>query len=485
MSLFAPALAIAAGGYGLGRLNKLNQRVVAAELQSQAVVTQAGGSVQEGTDSNNWLKAQADRVGFNYLDAVPGYNNTLAGLTHAGMSVQQGQGVFKGFSEIGRVMKLDAVHQKRLLYAVSEVADMNELQKRQLNMIGLALPGGKSLFAEAWQKQIGGNLHGQEAEDALLKAIHARQIKGNILLAAGDIASERAAPNLAKAGEASQAEQARYQNSVTRLASVASDNGVEEGFARIFRTLTAGLNESGGLVKDLAEDFNEATKYASELLLFPQSFMRALEGKDSLVADWLGVDKTKELQEDWKNIKQIFTDISTIQFDFLPTLKSTADEIKTIFDAIAEFQKWRNGDLPTKTTEYGDIQKIKPFDGLPEYTSPAGIWDAAVNNTGVNIRKAKERGETVYNDPNSYFYNKPELYDDVFSKESQKSQAMDMAAAQASGVNNTNTLDITVKIDADTLASNDTAKLGTYIADAVKDHVGNMFSNVQDKFPIK
>lgn len=480
--VFGAGLAIAAGGYGLSSLNKINQKVVAAKLQSQAVVMQAGGTEEEGTASNEWLKAQADRVGFNYLDSVQGYNNTLAGLTHAGMSVQQGQGVFKGFSEIGRVMKLDAVHQKRLLYAVSEIADMNELQKRQMNMVALALPGGKSLFAEAWQQKTGGKLHGQEAEAALLAAIKARQVKGDILIPVANLASERAAPNLEKAGQASQAEQARYQNAIARLAAIASDNGVEEGFARIFRTLTAGLNESNDLVKTLSEGFNEATKWASELLLFPQSFVRALEGKDSLVADWLGIDKTKELQEDWKNIKQIFTDISSIHFDFLPTLKSTAEEIKIIFDAIAEFQKWKNGDLPTKTTEYGDITKIKPFESLPEYTSPVGIAGAALDNTLSNMRKAQVRGEAVYDNPNSPFYRDHDLagYD--------VTQADKAAAAEydkANGYTNNNQIDVNVNIEGASLSGLDSEAQAHLIGTAVANQIALSFDQVNVQFPIK
>ena len=42
------ALALAGGGYGLGALNRRNQEVVSAQLQSQAVVQQAGGTEQQG-----------------------------------------------------------------------------------------------------------------------------------------------------------------------------------------------------------------------------------------------------------------------------------------------------------------------------------------------------------------------------------------------------------------------------------------------------
>lgn len=253
------------------------------------------------------------------------------------------------------------------------------------------------------------------------------KVTSDILTYAGAAASERANKGgaLGIASQASQAEQARYQNSVNDMAVLASNSGVEEGFARIFRTLNAGLSESGDLVRKLSEGFNEATKWADDLLLFPQSFVRALEGKDSLVADWLGVDKTKQLQQDWTNIKQIFTDISSIKFDFLPTLEATAKEIAGIMSAIAEFQKWKNGSLPTEPTNNSSTEKANLF-GL-EYASPAAIVGDIFNNTGFNLGRARVRGKAVYEDPTSPFYQNPELFDqdrDLNSKYYQNRSAM-------------------------------------------------------------
>lgn len=131
-NFYAPALALGLGGYGLSELNQKNQQVVSAQLQSQAVVQQAGGTVQEGSQSFEWLKNQANRVGFNYLDASGDYNKLLSGLTGAGMSVEQGQGVFKGFSELSRVNKLDRVQQQRVFRALSQVAGKDKLQSEEL-----------------------------------------------------------------------------------------------------------------------------------------------------------------------------------------------------------------------------------------------------------------------------------------------------------------------------------------------------------------
>jgi hypothetical protein len=172
------------------------------------------------------------------------------------------------------------------------------------------------------------------------------KVTSDILTYAGAAASERANKGgaLGTASQASQAEQARYQNSVNDLAVVASNSGVEEGFARIFRTLNAGLSESNGLVQTLSQGFNEATKWADDLLLFPQSFIRALEGKDSLVADWLGIDDTAQLVNDWKEIKSLWEQITAIKPEdtfgnFLPTIEATAREIAGIFTTVAKLKQ--------------------------------------------------------------------------------------------------------------------------------------------------
>lgn len=452
LGLMGPAIGLGLGGYGLSNLNQRNQEVVSAQLQSSAVVQQAGGTAQQGTQSFEYLRNEGQRIGFNYLDASGDYNKLISGLTGSGIGLKESQKVFSGFAELARVNKLDKTTQNRLFRALSQVAGKGKLMSEELTgQIAEALPGGTALFAQAYQSKIGGNKTGADAIQQLLADMKKGKVTSDILTFAGAAASQRANQGgaLGTASQASQAEQARYQNSVNDMAVLASGSGVEEGFARIFRTLNAGLSESGGLVRSLSEGFNDATKWADDLLLFPQSFIRAMEGKDSVVADWLGKDNIEDLKQDWKDIKQIFTDISTIKFDFLPDLQSTSKEIAAIFNAVAEFQRWKSGTSTAKTVEYGDIAEIDPF-GLGSYKSPAGIFDAVVNNTGVNLNRAKERQQAIYGDPSSVYYHNPTDYDD-----NQKNMALDMANEQATATATTNQFDISINIDPVTLANMD------------------------------
>lgn len=188
-----------------------------------------------------------------------------------------------------------------------------------------ALPGGVALFAEAYQRKLasegrGGGKVGAEAITELRDAMKNKQVKGDILLYAGQQAGQRAAPGLAAAMTASQAEQSRFQNAYNELARVASENGVESGFARLFRALKDGAKESLPLVKGLAGAFDEVTKYAAVALLTFQDIQRFFQGRDSLIGDTLFPDK--ESQE--------------AAFTFMERFKGFWSEIKTLIGSIVD-----------------------------------------------------------------------------------------------------------------------------------------------------
>jgi hypothetical protein len=479
-NLFGPALALGLGGYGLSNLNQRNQQVVSAQLQTSAVVQQAGGTAQQGADSFQYLRSEANRVGFNFLDASGDYNKLISGLTGSGIGLKESQKVFSGFAELARVNKLDKTTQNRLFRALSQVAGKGKLMSEELSgQIAEALPGGTALFAQAYQTKIGGNKTGAEAIQQLLADMKKGKVTSDILTYAGAAASQRANQGgaLGMASQASQAEQARYQNSVNDMAVLASNSGVEEGFARIFRTLNAGLSESGDLVRGLSEGFNEATKWADDLLLFPQSFIRALEGKDSVVADWLGIEKTGQLVQDWQTVKQLFTDISTLKFDFMPTLEATAREIAMILNQIAEFQKWKTNLANSPNADAPEASFI----------SQPITW--AYQNTGKlfngmfeNIDAAKVRGRALYEDPKSASYDNAADYDAL-----QADMAKAAAEDKAMGIvtNNSNQIDIVVNVDGSTLAGMDANAQAQAIGEAVANMFVQSFDQVNVQFPVK
>lgn len=346
---FLPVAALAAGGYGLSSLNQRNQQVVSAQLQSQAVVQQAGGTAAQGKQSFEYLKSEANRIGFNYLSASGDYNKLLSGLTGSGISVGASQKVFSGFAELARVNKLDRSAQNRLFRALSQVAGKGKLQSEELTgQIAEALPGGTALFAQAYQKQLaasgkGGGLTGQEAIAKLQADMKKGLVTSDILTYAGTAASERAnkGGGLTAASTASQAEQDRYQNSITRLSEIASKSGVEEGFARIFRTLNDGLGQSDGLVQKLSEGFNEATKSFRILSLLPESFSRMLDGKDGFITRLIGEDEVKNWHTNIESIKASWETLkeSLGKTEWADYLKTTLEEVNGLLSILNESLK--------------------------------------------------------------------------------------------------------------------------------------------------
>lgn len=388
--LYGPALALGLGGYGLGALNTRNQQIVSAQLQTSAVAQQALGAKytpEQGTASFDWLKKQADRIGFNYLDAAADYNKLTSGLTGAGMSLSQSQDVFKGFAELSRVQKLDRTTQNRVYRALSQIAGKGKLQGDELtNQLAEALPGAVDLFAEAYQNQLkaqgrGGGKTGQEAISELYAAMKKGLVKGDILTYAGTLASQRAAPGLTAAGEASQAQQARYQNTINNLASVASNSGVESGFARLFMALNNGLKESGPLVESLAKGFDNVSKYVSFTLLSVQSLQRLFQGRDSYLGDKFfptTEDRTK-LLEFVNSFKGAMQEIETLgkniyngwsmllklfDSDAFVNLRNWGN---TVSNAVGTINRFAAGDV----SGAGDAAKAAGYGYLNYITTPA------------------------------------------------------------------------------------------------------------------
>lgn len=474
--MFAPALALAAGGYGLGALNKRNQEVVSAQLQSSAVVKQAGGTAAQGADSFQYLRSEGQRVGFNYLDASGDYNKLISGLTGSGVGLKESQKVFSGFAELARVNKLDKTTQNRLFRALSQVAGKGKLQAEELtSQIAEALPGGTALFAQAYQKQIGGDKTGQEAIQQLLDDMKKGKVKSSILTYAGAEASSRANAGgaLGAASQASQAEQARYQNSVNDLAVVASNSGVEEGFARIFRTLNAGLSESGDLVRILAEGFNEATNWADDLLLFPQSFVRALEGKDSLIGDWLGVDKTGQLVKDWQDIKLLWDQIMAIDpsdtfGNFLPTIEATTREIAGIMAMVADFKNWNDNASASADIVQMDI---------------ANRGTGPVSNFAYGLAGSLAGASAYVSTP--FSVDESSQYKDYVANEYSRGAQSVADQEQLKAVSQNFEFQINLNIDPVTMAQMDVAGQADALANEFKSLVTGMFEQASVQFPVK
>lgn len=115
------SLPFVGGVYGLGSLNTANQELISGQLTTQAVLAAKGYSTQQGVDANKWLFGLANNVGFNYMEALPDYNQFLSNSLGAGLGVEQSQEIFQGFSEYQTAMGVTPARRKLVQNALSQM----------------------------------------------------------------------------------------------------------------------------------------------------------------------------------------------------------------------------------------------------------------------------------------------------------------------------------------------------------------------------
>lgn len=112
---YGPAIAVAAAGYGLNWLNKRNQEIVSAELGANAILGETG------PQDMSWLKDQANKVGFNWLEAAPEFTGFM-GAASPLMGHKTSLDTFQAFNEFATTRHAPAIARKRALMALKQMA---------------------------------------------------------------------------------------------------------------------------------------------------------------------------------------------------------------------------------------------------------------------------------------------------------------------------------------------------------------------------
>lgn len=242
-----------AAGYGLGALNRANQEIIGAELTTQAVMEANGLTAADGPKAFHWLKNQAERLGFSYMDSAQDYNSFLANSMGAGNSLETAQDIFKGFSEYGRAMHLTPYRTKLVMNALSQMQGKGTVSMEELRrQMAESMPGTMGIFASAYQELLGGNLTGQQAIAKLIEDVSNGRVNSSAILPlVARRMSETAAPSLDKASKTSQAEQARAVNARNDAIKAFSSAGFEPAMARVFKSLAKFLKENIKFIETL------------------------------------------------------------------------------------------------------------------------------------------------------------------------------------------------------------------------------------------
>lgn len=136
------SLPFVGGVYGLGSLNTANQELISGQLTTQAVLAAKGYSTQQGVDANKWLFGLANNVGFNYMEALPDYNQFLSNALGAGLGVGQSQDIFKGFSEYQTAMGVTPARRKLVQNALSQMLGKGVLSMEEVRrQMAESMPG--------------------------------------------------------------------------------------------------------------------------------------------------------------------------------------------------------------------------------------------------------------------------------------------------------------------------------------------------------
>lgn len=370
-----------------------------------------------------------------------------------------------------------------------------------------SLPGATSLFAQAYQRQLAatgkgrGDKTGQEAIKELLAAMKKGDVNSGILTYAGAVAHDKAAPSLFLASQASQAEQQRFENSVTDLSVLASKSGLEEGFARLFRTMSTGLDNNTSLVQKLSEGFNQATIEFSKLALIPQSFSRALDGKQSQVADWLGADRISQYKTDLESVSLLIdsivkaTDGKTNPFLNFGTLaKNTVNDVAVVTGAAGSVSRFvtNTGMIQDAENQKGYDQANDVFPNAPEFVKQG--WGLARANATSIWNTAEQLGSLVtytgsawanLEGPDWSKYESPIKYGNYLNNQNPDNapnMSRDAAMNQAQNLNSNNTFNVSISLGQIGNMEQDSQRAGQLAGEAFRaelESAGLRFSKTQ------
>lgn len=305
------SLPFVGGVYGLSAMNQGIQDIQSTEIAAGAIFG------NRASESQKWLESQADRIGFNYLETMPIFSSFMASSMPL-MGYDSSRDVFQSLSEFGRTRGADSVSMKRAMTAIQQMASKGQIMAEELKgQLSEAKGFGEArqIFAEAYQISTGGSLTGTDAAAQLMKDMQDGKVKaGDILPIVGRLMKERAAGGISQASKSLTAEQMRFQNEQTRQLKAFSESGGMEAYTRIFKAMTVALKEAEPFIRSFSRGFNEASKFATEVLLDIQSIQRFFQGRDSYLGDLLlpdAEDRTKAF-EFMANLKTMMGEMSTL-----------------------------------------------------------------------------------------------------------------------------------------------------------------------------
>lgn len=213
--------------------------VMQASMQTQGVQSRlnvvAEGDPQKAVQQFQWIKDEADRLGFSLVSLSNEWSKFAVSATSSNFTMEQSRKVFLSVAEAGRVLKLDSNRMELALAAITQMMSKGSIQAEELRQqLGEHIPGSFALMAKA--------VGVSTAE--LTKMMEQGQLTSDYLIKFADVLREQFGGQLEKSLQSTQAELGRFQTAIFQSLNKIAEAGVMEELTKAMRTLREQMNSA-------------------------------------------------------------------------------------------------------------------------------------------------------------------------------------------------------------------------------------------------
>ena len=259
-ALTRQVLGLAAAYTGVQGAVRIANEAISAFNTREGVRNQLALSV--GTDraaideEYAYVKAQADRIGVEFENAVRGYAKFAAAAKLAGRSRQEIRYIFEAFTEVGRVANLSREDLDGVFKALEQITSKGKIQAEELRgQLGDRLFGAFQIAAKALK----------DTYPDLDKALKDGLVSADQLLAIAEEYRKTVGGQLAAATGSLAANQARFNTALFEFKLAIADAGFADRFAVALQKITEFLRSDDG--KRFAESLSSGFSSAADVVV--------------------------------------------------------------------------------------------------------------------------------------------------------------------------------------------------------------------------
>ena len=210
-------------------------------------MTAAAGGAEAAAKELEFVRSEANRLGFEYLDLAKSYTKLVAASKGTNLEGQKTRDIFLGISEAARSMSLDTQETTGILRAVEQMMSKGTVQAEELRgQLGEHLPGAFQIAS---------------------RAMGVTTAELSKMLEKGEVTAEQLLPKMA---------QEMRNTASTNLGSALADTSAEVArFQDFIKSALAYLDDKTGLTYHFRSAMRAAREFGGEILGLNES--RALE----------------------------------------------------------------------------------------------------------------------------------------------------------------------------------------------------------------